>query len=92
MPKPILDSLINSNYVIINVNYDPKKNQLFFKDLGFPQRFGFPVIVIINSDGERIHTQNSWYLEDGKSSYDKEKFKSFLKNWTVQAIDPDSYK
>ena len=87
-----LDSLLKSNYVIINVNYDPKKEQELFTQLGFPQRFGFPVIVITDAEGNRIHTQNSWYLEDGKDSYDKEKYKSFLRNWTVRAVSSGSYK
>lgn len=87
-----LDSLLKSNYVIINVNYDSKKKQELFTQLGYPQRFGFPVIVITDVTGNRLHTQNSWYLEDGKDSYDKEKFKSFLKNWTVKAVSSESYK
>ncbi|MCD4792570.1 MAG: thioredoxin family protein [Bacteroidales bacterium] len=85
-----LDSLLKTNYVIINVNYDPKKKQELFTKLGFPQRFGFPVIVITDAAGNRLHTQNSWYLEDGKDSYNKEKFKSFLKNWTVEAINSEN--
>ena len=88
---PELDSLVKSNYVTIHVNYDPKKKQELFTLLAFPQRFGFPVIVIADSTGKRLHTQNSWYLEDGKNSYDKEKFKSFLKSWTVKAVNPENY-
>ena len=87
-----LDSLLHSNFVLINVNYNPKNKHDLFKKLEFPERFGFPVIVITDADGKRLHTQNSLYLEDGKGSYDKEKFKMFLKGWTVKAIDPESYK
>ncbi len=87
-----LDSLLKTNYVIINVNYDPKKKQELFTKLGFPHRFGFPVIVITDAAGNRLHTQNSWYLEDGKDSYNKEKFKSFLINWTVKTVSWESYK
>ncbi len=87
-----LDSMLTANYVLINVNYNPKNKHDLFERLDFPQRFGFPVIVITDAKGKRQHTQNSWYLEDGKDSYDKEKFKSFLKNWTVSAVDPGSYR
>lgn len=87
-----LDSMMNANYVLINVNYNPKNNQDLFEKLDFPQRFGFPVIVITDAKGKRLHTQNSWYLEDGGNSYDKEKVKSFIKNWTVEAVSSDSYK
>lgn len=89
---PELDSLMKADYVLINVNYDPKKSKELFTMLEFPQRFGFPVIVITDADGKRLHTQNSWYLEDGAKSYDREKFKVFLKAWTKKAVDPDSYK
>ncbi len=88
-----LDSVINADYIIIRVNYDKSmKNEQLFAQLGYPQRFGFPVIVICNAEGKRLHTQNSWYLEDGKGSYNKDKFLAFLKNWTVKAVNPDSYK
>jgi len=88
-----LDSMIKADYVVIRVNYDKSmKNEQLFAQLGCPQRFGFPVIVICNAEGKRLHTQNSWYLEDGKGSYNKEKFIAFLKNWTVKAVNPDSYK
>ena len=87
-----LDSIMQANYVIINVAYEQKKNQDFFASLGYPQRFGFPVFVVTDADGNRLHTQNSWYLEDGVSSYDKEKLKAFINDWTVQAINPYSEK
>lgn len=86
-----LDSMVNADYVLINVNYNPKNDLSLFEKLEFPQRFGFPVLVVTNADGKRLHTQNSWYLEDGAKSYDKKKVKSFFKNWTVKAINPGSY-
>ncbi len=89
----VLDSMIKANYVVIRVNYDKSlKNEELFAQLGYPQRFGFPVIVICDAEGRRLHTQNSWYLEDGKGSYDRKKFVAFLKNWTVKAINPESYR
>jgi thioredoxin-related protein len=86
-----LDSLMNANYVIIEVDYNAKKNQDFFAKFGYPQRFGFPVFVITDADGNRIHTQNSWYLEDGGKSYDREKVKAFLNDWSVKSISPETY-
>ena len=87
-----LDSMMSADYILINVNYDPKLNNPFFAKLDYPQRFGFPVIVILNKYGNRLHTQDSWYLEDGKDGYDYEKFKTFLRNWTPAAVKPSSYK
>lgn len=89
--NPELDSILNEHYILINVSYDPKMKDPLYSRLGYPQRFGFPVLVITNKFGNRIHTQNSWYLEDGENTYDYKKFKSFLVNWSPVAVDPESY-
>lgn len=85
------DSAINAeiekNYVVYHLNYSKEnKNEKTFKKLGFPDRFGFPVFILLNGKGERIHTQNSEYLEDGKKSYNAEKVKGFLQAWTPKAV------
>jgi thioredoxin-related protein len=87
-----LKTCLEDNYEVVLVNYD-KKNHSFelFQDLGFPQRFGFPVFVILDEKGNRIHTQNSAYLEKGEG-YDKEKILKFFKNWSPAALNPKSYK
>ncbi len=88
-----LDSLVNANYVIYHLNYSKEnKNTEILKNYEFPQRFGFPVFLIINQKGELIHTQTSWYLEDGKKSYDREKVMAFFNDWGVSAFDPSKYK
>jgi thioredoxin-related protein len=87
-----LKKLMNDNYVIYHLNYSKEnKNTEVLKELDFPQRFGFPVFVILDADGKRLHTQNSAYLEEGEG-HSVEKIKDFLNNWTVKALDPDSYK
>ena len=55
------------------------------KRLGYPERFGFPVFVILNEKGERVHTQNSAYLEKGEG-YSEKEVVSFLNHWTKQAV------
>lgn len=87
-----VDSLINANFVWYHLNYSKEnQNMPVFAKYGYAQRFGFPVFVILNQKGERIHTQNSGYLEDGKKSYDKEKVMEFLQSWTPRALDPAEY-
>lgn len=87
-----LDSLLNANYIVVKMNYDKEhKNEELLKRFEYPQRFGFPVFVILDSEGRRIHTQNSGLLEKDKS-YDKDNVKMFFKHWTLTAIDPNSYK
>ncbi|MEO7048293.1 MAG: thioredoxin family protein, partial [Ferruginibacter sp.] len=86
---PQIDSVITNCYVIYHLNYSKENdNHAAYSKLGYPQRFGYPVFVILNGEGERIHTQNSEYLENGKGSYDKNKVQSFLEMWSPHALDP----
>ena len=88
-----LDSLVNSNYVVYHLNYSKEnKNTDLLAKYEFPQRFGFPVFLILNEKGDLLHTQTSWYLEDGKKSYDKEKVTAFFTDWGKKALDPAQYK
>ncbi len=87
-----ISNFVKANFVVVKVNYDPKnKNEEVLAQLGYPQRFGFPVFVILNGKGERIHTQNSAFLEKDKS-YDRDKVLKFYKHWAPAALDPNSYK
>jgi thioredoxin-related protein len=87
-----IDSLINSNFVWYHLNSSKEnENKPVFAKYGYPQRFGFPVFIILNAKGERIHIQNSAYLEDGKKSYSKEKVLEFLEGWSPKALDPSQY-
>lgn len=87
-----IKSYVEANYVVVKVNYDQKnRNEEVLADLGFPQRFGFPVFVILNGRGERIHTQNSAYLEKD-SGYDRKRVLEFFRQWSPAALDPASYR
>ena len=78
--------ILEKSYVTIKLNYSPEnKNEAATKLLENPGRFGYPVFVILDSDGKRIHTQNSAYLEEGKG-YSKKEVLDFLKAWA-----PGSY-
>lgn len=87
-----IDTLVNDNYVVYHLNYSKENyNTELLKKYKFPQRFGFPVFLILNEEGELIHTQNSEYLESGKG-YDKEKVVVFFNNWSKKALDSSQYK
>ena len=87
-----LKKILNENYVVYHLNYCKENtNSEVLKDLGFPQRFGFPVFVILDAEGNRLHTQNSAYLEEDKG-HSAEKVKEFLESWTVKSLDPTNYK
>lgn len=80
-----LSSIIARNYVVVKLNYSKEnKNLDLLKSLDNPQRFGFPVIVILNENGVRIHTQDTGLLESG-DGYDLNKVLRFLKLWTFEA-------
>lgn len=86
-----LNAILQNNYVVYHLNYSQEnKNAAIFKEFGFPNRFGFPVFIIVNGDGKLIHTQNSTYLELGKS-YDVAKVKEFFLSWTPKALEASAY-
>ena len=59
------------------------------KRLGSPQRFGFPVFVVLDQAGNVLHIQDSSFLEEDKG-YSKEKTLRFFKAWAPQAVDPSN--
>ncbi len=87
-----IDSAINSGFIWYHLNYSKENmNDAGFAKYGSPQRCGVPVVIILDGKGQRLNTQNSEYLEDGKKSYDKNKVLSFLANWSPKALLPETY-
>lgn len=87
-----LDSMIQKNYVVYHLNYSKENyNSKLLEKYGFPQRFGFPVFLVLDGKGKLLHTQNSGYLEQDKS-YSKPKVMEFLEQWSPAALDPANYK
>jgi thioredoxin-related protein len=86
-----VDSALKANYIFVHVNFSKEnKNLPLLSTLYFPQRFGFPVFVVLNGKGERIHTQNSGYLELGEG-YDTKKVVEFFEQWGPAALKADQY-
>lgn len=86
-----IDSILKADYIRVMVNYSKEnKNPDVLASLGYPQRFGFPVLLILDQNGNRLHTQDSGLLEQGKG-YDAEKIKRFLLEWNVTALNPATY-
>ncbi len=86
--------VIDENFVYAHVNYNPrersdeakmKKAEAMLKRLGNPGRFGYPVFVVLDSNGKVLHTQDSSFLEEG-NGYNKAKVMRFFTNWTPSAI------
>jgi thioredoxin-related protein len=91
-----IDSIIQKDYIYLLLNYSKEnKNWALMEQLQYPNRFGFPVFVVLNGEGKLLHIQDSGILEncDPKiKGYDTTKVVTFLKMWNVKALDPATYK
>jgi len=83
-----INSVIEKNFVYIHVNYHPRKAgevgaalMKRFNNAGL----GFPVLVVLDEQGNVLHLQDSGYLEEGKG-YNREKVLRFFQNWTPAAV------
>ncbi|MBN2893833.1 MAG: thioredoxin family protein [Bacteroidales bacterium] len=88
----LIDSIMTADYVSILLNYSREnRNSDILANYKYPQRFGFPVILILDENGELLHTQNTVYLEEDEG-YNKKVFIDFLKAWNMAALNPENYK
>ena len=86
-----LKTAMEKNFVTLLVNYSPEnKNEDVLASMGYPQRFGFPVFVVLDNKGKVIHIQDSAYLEEG-SGHSTKKVLNFFNQWSPKAIDPKTY-
>ncbi len=84
--------LVRDNYVVYHLNYSKEnKNLATLARLGYPQRFGFPALVVLDAQGNRLHTQDSGMLEKG-NGYDERKVRTFLQQWAPAALLPELYR
>ncbi len=93
---PKIDSLVKADYVYVLANVPREKSKRdysVFQEYEYPNRFGFPVFVILDGNGKKLHTQDSGILEHCQTTgYDTTKVVTFLKMWNVKALDPETYK
>ncbi|MBS1780081.1 MAG: thioredoxin family protein [Bacteroidetes bacterium] len=88
----VLKSYIHKSYEVVYVNYSKEnKNSELMKTLEYPDRFGFPVFVILDDSGRRIHTQDNSFLIDNRE-YDLAKVMLFVSAWTYEAVHPSNNK
>ena len=53
--------------------------------LNNPARFGFPVFVVLDTNGRVLHIQDSSFLEEGQG-YNPQRVLRFFKSWTPEAV------
>ena len=81
-----ISTLIEENFEYIHVNYNPRNKEAeakakpMLRRLNNPGRFGFPVFVVLDTEGKVLHIQDSSFLEE-EQGYDKEKVLRFFRNW-----------
>lgn len=89
-----INKMVNDNFIYIHVNYNPnntpteelkKSTEEMLKRLKNPSRFGFPVFVVLDANGNVLHIQDSSFLEED-NGYNKEKVLRFMGCWTRDAI------
>lgn len=83
----VLKSTMDENYIYYHLNWSPKnKNEKFFSHYnGNPgEKMGYPVFMILDSNGKVLHVQETGSLEEGKG-YSQEKIKTFLDSWKVKS-------
>ena len=87
--------VIIENFVYAHINYNPTKSKgadqaeaavALMNRLGNPQRFGFPVFVVLDQNGKVLHIQDSSFLEEGKG-YSEKRVLRFFNNWTPKAVE-----
>ncbi len=90
---PEIKQMIEDNFIYIHLNYNPNEEdkekkaegEALMDQLGNPNRFGFPVLVVMDPEGKVLHIQDSVFLESGEG-YDRKKVLRFLKKWTPEAV------
>lgn len=77
--------LINDNFVYIHVNLPERNNEALIARLNKASRFGYPALVVLDTEGKVLHIQDSSFLEEGES-YSHKKVLRFFKKWTPEAV------
>jgi len=77
--KSIAEEL-KSHYVVVLIDVNKEHNKEVDTKYGNPTRFGLPAIVILDSDGKQLTTQDTAKLEEG-DHHDPKKVMTFLKQW-----------
>ena len=89
-----ISKVIDDNFVYAHINYNPRRSggeektrqaEAVMKRLNNCGRFGYPVFVVLDDEGNVIHIQDSSFLEEGQG-YSQEKVLRFFKNWTPRSV------
>jgi thiol:disulfide interchange protein len=77
--RSIADKL-KRDYVTVLIDVNGEHNKNIDTRYGHPARFGLPVLVVLDGDGEQLTTKNTGELEEG-DHHNPDKVMTFLKQW-----------
>ncbi len=79
---------LKDNFVVVLIDVDQVEgkphNQDVVQRYRNPTRFGLPVLVVLDSNGKQLTTQDTGKLEEG-DHHDPKKVMAFLEKWTPKA-------
>jgi len=71
---------LKKHYVIVMIDTNKGHNKDIDAKYGHPTRFGLPAIVVLDTDGKQLTTQDTGKLEEG-DHHSPEKVMAFLNEW-----------
>ena len=54
-----ISKIVKENYLVVLIDVDKGHNADVVKQYGNPVRFGLPVLVVLDSDGKKLATQDT---------------------------------
>ena len=78
---PEIAATLKKNFVVVMIDVDKQHNADIDARYGNPTKNGLPVIVVLDSKGNRLVTQDTGNLEVG-DRHDPAKVRAFLAKWS----------
>ena len=75
-----ISKIVKESYVVVLIDVDKGHNAEVVKRYGEPTRFGLPVLVVLDSEGTPLTTQDTGKLEEG-DHHDPANVIAFLEKW-----------
>ena len=77
---PEISKVVKANFIVVLIDVDQGHNADVVKRYDNPTRFGLPVLVVLDTDGTPLTTQDTGKLEEG-DHHDPAKVMAFLAQW-----------
>lgn len=88
---PEISAYFKKYFLLVLVDVDnragPRRNEALIARYGNPIEKGIPGVVLLDTDGKPLKTQDTGEFESGET-YDHARIMAFLKEWTPKADAP----